>query len=84
MSTEQITAKIIDILVEETANSREDFKPETTINDNTQLGIDSMDFIEVLMAVEEEFGITIKDEESEKLVTISDVVKCVEEKSEPK
>lgn len=38
------------------------------------LGADSLDIVELLMALEEEFDIEIPDEEAEKLVTVSDVV----------
>ena len=42
------------------------------------LGADSLDVVEMMMALEEEFGITIEDEKIAELKTIRDVVDCVE------
>lgn len=53
-----------------------------TIDENTkimeELGADSLDVVEMLMAMEESFGITIPDEDIEELVTVSDIVDYVE------
>ena len=45
------------------------------------LGADSLDTVELVMALEEEFGIEIPDEEAEKLVTVGDALKYIEEKA---
>ena len=42
------------------------------------LGADSLDFIELIMALEDEFSLTISDEEAERLVTVGDLVAAVE------
>ena len=42
------------------------------------LGADSLDVVEMLMAMEESFGITIPDEDIEELVTVSDIVEYIE------
>lgn len=42
------------------------------------LGADSLDVVEMMMALEEEFGITIEDEKIAELKTVGDVVDCVE------
>ncbi|MBI3292988.1 MAG: acyl carrier protein [Elusimicrobia bacterium] len=44
------------------------------------LGIDSLDAIELVMAVEEEFSIEITDEEAEKVLTVADLLLCLEGK----
>jgi len=44
------------------------------------LGADSLDVVELLMEIEEEFGVSISDEESEKLVTVGDAVRFISEK----
>lgn len=44
------------------------------------LGADSLDTVELVMALEEEFGIEIPDEDAEKLITVEDVVKYIEAK----
>lgn len=42
------------------------------------LGADSLDVVEMMMALEEEFGVTIEDEKIAELKTVGDVVECVE------
>ncbi len=42
------------------------------------LGADSLDMIEMLMALEEEFGITVPDEDAEKLKTVGDIAKYID------
>ena len=46
------------------------------------LGADSLDTVELVMAFEEEFGAEIPDEDAEKLQTVGDVVKYIEERGE--
>jgi acyl carrier protein len=43
------------------------------------LGADSLDIVELVMALEEEFGSEIPDEQAEKLLTVGDVIKYIEE-----
>ena len=45
------------------------------------LGADSLDTVELVMALEEEFGIEIPDEEAEKLVTVGDALRYIEDKA---
>ena len=45
------------------------------------LGADSLDTVELVMALEEEFGIEIPDEDAEKMVTVGDAVKYIEQKA---
>ena len=45
------------------------------------LGADSLDTVELVMALEEEFGIEIPDEEAEKLVNVGDALRYIEEKA---
>ncbi len=42
------------------------------------LGVDSLDIVELIMALEERFGIEIPDEQAEKIVNVGDVVKYIE------
>lgn len=53
-----------------------------TMDSNIQedLGADSLDAVELIMALEEEFGIDVQDEEAEKFKTVGDVVKYIEKK----
>ena len=58
---------------------------ETKINDDSSfiddLGADSLDTVELVMAFEEEFGSEISDSQAEKILTVSDAVKFIEGKS---
>jgi acyl carrier protein len=45
------------------------------------LGADSLDTVELVMALEEEFGIEIPDEDAEKLATVGDALRYIDEKS---
>lgn len=45
------------------------------------LGADSLDTVELVMALEEEFGIEIPDEEAEKLATVGDAMRYIEERA---
>ena len=45
------------------------------------LGADSLDTVELVMALEEEFGIEIPDEDAEKMITVGDSMKYIEQKS---
>lgn len=53
----------------------EEIKMETTFVDD--LGADSLDIFQIIMGIEEEFGIEIPNEEAEKIVTVSDAVEQI-------
>ena len=48
------------------------------------LGADSLDTVELVMALEEEFGIEIPDEDAEKMTTVGDAIKYIDQKSAAK
>lgn len=66
-----ISPKVKDIIVEQLGVDPEKVKPEASFIDD--LGADSLDIVELVMAMEEEFDIEIPDEEAEKLKTVNDV-----------
>lgn len=66
--------KIKQIIVEQSVCDEEDIKLETEIDD---LKLDSLDKIELLMALEEEFNVEISDEEAELVKTVADIVKTI-------
>ena len=68
--------KIKDTVVEQLGADADAVKPEASFVDD--LGADSLDVVEMVMALEEEFEIEIPDEEAEKLVKVQDVVDYVE------
>ncbi len=67
-----IEEKVIKIIAEKLNVSEDQVKPEASFVDD--LGADSLDLVELVMAMEEEFGMEISDEEAEKLRTVKDVL----------
>ena len=65
-----------DVVVEQLSVSPDQVKVDSKIIED--LGADSLDVVELVMALEEKFGIEIPDSESEKLVSIKDVVDYIE------
>ncbi len=70
-----IEDKIIDIIVDKLGVERSEVTPEAVFVDD--LGADSLDLVELIMAMEEEFGMEIADEDAEKLRTVQDVISFV-------
>ena len=70
-------SKIKDIIEKELGVEREKLTPEASFIED--LGADSLDIVELVMALEEEFGNEIPDEQAEKLLTVGDVVKYIED-----
>lgn len=66
-----IQPKVKDVIVEQLGVDPERVKMEASFIDD--LGADSLDIVELVMAMEEEFGIEIPDEDAEKLKTVQDV-----------
>ena len=64
------------IIVEQLGVEANEVTPEASITDN--LGADSLDQVELVMAFETEFGIDIPDEEAEKIKTVGDAVQKVD------
>ncbi len=73
-TTEQ---RVKDIIVEQLGVSPEQVTPDAKFIED--LGADSLDTVELVMALEEEFGHEIPDEEAEKLQSVGDVTKYIEE-----
>ena len=71
--------KVRSIIAEQLGVKPEEVTPQASFIDD--LGADSLDTVELVMALEEEFGIEIPDEEAEKLVTVGDAIKYIEEKA---
>lgn len=80
MADSNIADKVRDIIVEQLGVNPEQVTPEAKFIED--LGADSLDTVELVMAFEEEFGIDVPDEEAEKLLSVSDVIRYVEENAE--
>ena len=77
MSSEEIFEKIKNIIVEQLQVSETAVTEDASFIDD--LGADSLDLVELIMALEEEFGIEIPDGDAEKVVTVGDVVSYIKE-----
>jgi len=71
--------KVKSIIAEQLGVKPEEVTPEASFVDD--LGADSLDTVELVMALEEEFGIEIPDEDAEKITTVGDAIKYIDEKS---
>ena len=75
-----VTEKVTKIIIDQLGVTAEEVKPEASFVED--LGADSLDQVELVMALEEEFGSEIPDEDAEKLTTVGDAIKYVEGKSQ--
>ena len=79
MAEKTIEQRVKDIIVEQLGVNPEQVTPNASFIED--LGADSLDIVELVMAFEEEFSVEVPDEDAEKLQTVGDVVKYIEEKA---
>ncbi len=82
MSNEDIFTKVQKIVSQQLEKDLEDVKPES--NFANDLGADSLDTVELVMALEEEFDVEIPDEEAEKIATVQAAVDYINEQTTAK
>lgn len=70
-----IDQEMVDIIVEQLSVERDKVVPNASFVDD--LGADSLDLVELIMAMEESFDIEIPDEEAEKIATVQDAIDYV-------
>ena len=75
MSSEEVFEKVKNIIIEQLGVTDTSVTTEASFIDD--LGADSLDIVELIMALEEEFDLEIPDAEAEKIVTVSDVVEYI-------
>jgi acyl carrier protein len=75
----EITTRVRDLIVEQLGVNVDQVIPDASFIDD--LGADSLDTVELVMAFEEEFGIDIPDEDAEKMASVNDAMKYLEEHS---
>jgi len=78
MDANEIKAKVKEIICEQLSVDPEDVVPEASFVDD--LGADSLDLVEMIMAMEEAFDLSIADEDAEKIKTVADAWNYVEAK----
>lgn len=77
MNTEEVFEKVKAIIVEQLGVTETSVEMEASFIDD--LGADSLDIVELVMALEEEFDMEIPDSDAEKVVTVGDVVEYIKE-----
>ncbi|WP_277443388.1 acyl carrier protein [Pelotomaculum isophthalicicum] len=73
-----IVDKIKSIIVEQLGVEEDEVIPEASFVDN--LGADSLDIVELVMALEEEFDLEIPDEDAEKIRTVGEAIKYIQDR----
>ena len=77
-SSEEIAERVKSIIVEQLGVSMEEVTPEASFIED--LGTDSLDIVELIMALEEEYDTEIPDEDAEKIQTVDDVISYIQSK----
>ncbi|MDP2317295.1 MAG: acyl carrier protein [Pseudomonadota bacterium] len=79
MATEEIVRRVKDLIAESLGVNPTEVIPDASFIDD--LGADSLDIVELVMAIEKEFGIEIPDEDAEKISTVQDAVDYIQNKA---
>ncbi len=82
MDREELLKKVKAIVADKLNVSEEQITENASFTQD--LGADSLDTVELIMALEEEFSIEIPDEDAEKMTKVADVIKYIEEKAASK
>lgn len=77
--TVAVEEKVKKIIVEQLGVEESQVSPEAKFIED--LGADSLDTVELVMALEEEFGLEIPDEEAEKIVTVRDAIQYIKDRT---
>lgn len=77
-TAEEIAEKVKSIIVEQLNLEPDQVTPEASFIED--LGADSLDIVELIMALEEEYDMAIPDEDAEKIQTVEDVINYVQSK----
>ena len=78
MASEEITSRVKEIIVEQLGVAADEVVPEASFVED--LGADSLDIVELIMALEEEYQLEIPDEEAEKMQKVDDVIAYIDSK----
>ena len=73
----EVEAKVKKIIVEQLGVDESEVTPDASFIED--LGADSLDTVELVMALEEEFGVEIPDEDAEKIITVKDAIQYIKE-----
>lgn len=78
MASEDTTRRVKDLIAESLGVNPAEVNPDASFIDD--LGADSLDIVELVMAIEKEFGIEIPDEDAEKISTVKDAINYISDK----
>ena len=78
MKLEEVQAKLKEIVIDRLNAEEDQIKPEASFVED--LGADSLDIVELIMGIEEEFDIEIPDEDAEKLTTVGEAMNYIKAK----
>lgn len=79
MAATGVDERVKKIISEQLGVEEDDVTPEASFVDD--LGADSLDTVELVMALEEEFGVEIPDEEAEKILTVQQAIDYIKERA---
>jgi acyl carrier protein len=77
MDRDELYEKVKTVIVDQLGVEEDDISDDASFVDD--LGADSLDIVELVMALEEEFGVSIPDEQAEKIKTVGDAVGFIAE-----
>lgn len=75
MDRDQAFEQVKEIIVEQLGVAADDVKPEASFQED--LNADSLDLVELIMSMEDKFGVKIPDEDAEKILTVGDAIDYV-------
>ena len=79
MAKEEIFDKLKELVVDQLGVEEDEVTMEASMQDD--LGADSLDLVDLVMSVEEEFGVKVADEDLENIKTVGDIVNYIEDLS---
>ena len=79
MAKEEIFEKLKELVVDQLGVEEDEVTMEASMQDD--LGADSLDLVDLVMSVEEEFGVKVADEDLENIKTVGDIVNYIEERA---
>ena len=79
MAKEEIFDKLKELVVDQLGVEEDEVTMEASMQDD--LGVDSLDLVDLVMSVEEEFGVKVADEDLENIKTVGDIVNYIEDRA---
>lgn len=79
MAKEEIFGKLKELVVDQLGVEEDEVTMEASMQDD--LGADSLDLVDLVMSVEEEFGVKVADEDLENIKTVGDIVNYIEDRA---